>query len=125
MNEDDLRPRIEMFRATIAAGQTAMKSAILINGGAAVATLAFVGSLVQHRTLVRSFGVVLPCFALGALFGAVGTGFAYLAACKYAHEDARSGHWRNNLAIFFTILSYVGFLVGCVAACIFFRREFS
>ena len=35
---------IEMFKSVIIAGQAALKSAILINGGATVALLAFIGS---------------------------------------------------------------------------------
>lgn len=36
---------LEMLKATITTGQTALKSSLLINGGAAVAMLAFVGNM--------------------------------------------------------------------------------
>ena len=38
---------LEMFRSVITTGQSALKATMLLNGGAAVAMLAFVGKLVE------------------------------------------------------------------------------
>lgn len=43
-SQQEHESNLEMLRATIATGQSALKSALLINGGAAVAVLAFIGN---------------------------------------------------------------------------------
>lgn len=55
-----------------------------LNGGAAIAILAFLGNLVEYNDkyllgLLNSLG----CFAFGALFTAVSLGVAYVAQCYY------------------------------------------
>jgi hypothetical protein len=129
--EDRLRDRlqyetevqfvIEGSKAAVAAGQAALKSAILINGGAAVACLAFLGSLVQRGTPIQGFRCVLICFAVGTLLSAMGSGGTYLAQCCVGKDKARSHKWWNRAAVSCVILSYVVFLLGCLTAYISFR----
>jgi hypothetical protein len=107
----------EKVRSVGAAGQAALKSAILINGGAAVATLAFVGSLVQHEIPVCGFKWVLLWFASGALLGAVASGVTYCVQYAGALSKTRTAKILNGVAILFVGLSYVAFLVGCLRAC--------
>lgn len=72
---------LEMFRSTIQAGQQTLRSVILINGGAAVALLAFTG----HSLVNKIPGIELPeiawslsGFVTGVLAGGLATGFTYL-----------------------------------------------
>ncbi|MGI8426184.1 MAG: hypothetical protein ACR2M4_06230 [Actinomycetota bacterium] len=54
---------LEMLRATVLTGQSALKSALLINGGAAVALLAFVGSIwnsANSRAALPLVGCLAP-----------------------------------------------------------------
>ncbi len=46
---------LEMFRSVISAGQNAIKTAFLLNGGAAIALLAFIGSLVEKNLRLSHF----------------------------------------------------------------------
>jgi hypothetical protein len=130
MNEDDLRARIETYRAIITAGQTAIKSAILINGGGAVAVLAFVPSLLQMNLGLGLFSVTLLCFGFGTLLGAIAAGCTYLAGYHYADAlgeadppnspAGRSGGRWNKGAMWTVIVSYLLFAVGCVVAFVCF-----
>lgn len=77
---------LEMFKSVITTGQTALQSAILINGGAAVALLTFIGGMWAKgldaaviNPLVRG----VSNFALGALIGVIATGATYICQCLY------------------------------------------
>lgn len=62
-------------------GLMTLKAAILLNGGAAIALLAFLGNLVVGTTSNDSatpFGLALVSFAIGSIAAAVGAGFQYL-----------------------------------------------
>src|SRR5205823_6150772 len=72
--------RLEMFRSVITSGQNAIRSSFLLNGGAAVALLAFIGHLAQFKAeRVPEFAACLLPFAYGVLAIAVTSGFTYLS----------------------------------------------
>ena len=55
-----------MLRSAISSGQNAMKSSFLLNGGASVALLEFIGHWAQFQpTKVAAFGHCLLPFTLG------------------------------------------------------------
>ena len=61
---------LQMFKSVILAGQTALKSTILINGGAAVALLAFIGSVWDKTTdenVVRKLLISMLLFVAGVI----------------------------------------------------------
>ncbi|MGX6564755.1 hypothetical protein [Cupriavidus necator] len=62
----------ESYKAAIEAGQTAINVAILLNGGAAVAFLAFLGSILSRSPLPNFGAMIFPLFifACGALTAA-------------------------------------------------------
>jgi hypothetical protein len=73
---------VEGFKSVILAGQNALRSALLVNGGAAVALLAYIGKLsVEASAHVSDFALPLLLFVLGALVVVINSGFTYL------------GHW--------------------------------
>jgi hypothetical protein len=119
---------IESFRVVMTAAHNALKCAILVNGGAAVATLALVGSLIQHGKPIFSFGQALGCFALGVLMAAVAAGLTYLTQSTYYHASVlmysgqddfvvakkkRRGDFWKRVTITNFILSLLFFLLGC------------
>ena len=86
--EHNSKVTLQAFEATIASGQSALKTGVLINGGAAVALLAFLGST-SSRTgsatplvHLRLLSVALLCFGAGVLASAFAAGFVYLAQLK-------------------------------------------
>ena len=68
----------------------AMKTLLLLNGGSAVALLAFVGNLKGSNATapLPSIGSAMLCFGLGALCAALAFIFAYLAQLEYGNEGA-------------------------------------
>ncbi|RKP58624.1 hypothetical protein [Pararobbsia silviterrae] len=81
---------VEMFKSVIEAGQTALKSAIVINGGAAAALLAFAGNsvikgyLVPGQPVLVRFGIAMLIFSIGLTCAGFGTGFRYISQASYA-----------------------------------------
>jgi hypothetical protein len=108
--------RLEIFRSTIVAGQAAIKSSFLLNGGAAVALLAFITHLAQFKTdKVPEFAACLLLFAFGILAITVTSGFTYLSQWFSAHTEpwaSKIGYGVNLFCIFLGFGSYALFLWG-------------
>ncbi len=107
---------IEMFRSVITAGQSAIKSSFLLNGGAAIATLAFIGHLVQFNLeKVAVFSACLLPFTYGVLAVAVTSGLTYLSEWFYASSNQKVIEWdigfKLNIACIVLALSSYGFFV--------------
>ena len=110
---------IEMFKSVIIAGQAALKSAILINGGATVALLAFIGSVFkvsQNSEVVTKLSHAMFCFVIGVLSGAVASSVVYIAQFVYAREKLCLGHILNGFSWVLVVLSYILFLTGVILA---------
>jgi hypothetical protein len=93
---------LEGFKQVIALGQSAINSIILINGGAAVALLAFIGHLAVAATSkyqVASFAESLRFFVAGVLCGALASSTTYVSQFSYS----RSGKWWAATAIIFHV----------------------
>lgn len=111
---------MEMLRATIMSGQSALKGSLLINGGAAIAVLAFLGNawtkdFPRHVLVDASFGLSL--FVWGVLAAATALGATYLSQAGFGSEfgrhSSRIGRFGRTLAIVLVITSYV--LFACAA----------
>ncbi len=107
---------LENFRAVIAAGQAATKSIILINGGASVAMLAFIGHLARiGSTSVPAYANCLLPFVAGTLLGGIVSGGTYLAQFFFGGRKPwhqRAGGIVNTTVIVLGICSFVAFGVG-------------
>jgi hypothetical protein len=115
------------FQATVQSGQAALKSAFLINGGAAVALLAFIGNVwTKTQANVNGLGFPLLLYVFGVLFPAVASGLTYLSQYQYGKsvkdDDrfARSARKINCVGIGFVILSYFLFAIATFFAYRFF-----
>ena len=107
--------QVEMFRSVIATGQTALKTSLLINGGATVALLAFLGHVLSNPragNLVPVLSFSLYLFGLGVLLGAVATGFTYLAQSALNHAYCRTGAFFRILVIVLVLATYILFWLG-------------
>lgn len=111
---------LEMFRSVITAGQAAIRTTFLLNGGASVAMLAFIGHLAQFdRPRVPAFAGCLATFANGVLAIAVASGLTYLSQWLYAENSPlakKSGLVLNLLCMLLGMLSYVFFAWGLFRA---------
>ncbi|MCE5232077.1 MAG: hypothetical protein ABFC67_07565 [Mizugakiibacter sp.] len=112
---------LELFRSVIESGQNAIRSSFLLNGGAAVAVLAFIGHLAEHEpSKVSVFSESLLFFVIGVFTIAVTSGVTYLSQWLYAAEDGdwkeRAGRWLNIAAIVIGLSSYGWFILGMCRA---------
>ncbi len=127
---------VEMFRSIIAYAATALKSAIFINGGAAVALLAFIGKIWDKngipQTAVESIVESLTSFSFGVFFAAVGMVFAYFAQYHYgkgsgknAQESLKDGSVFHLLAVVSVLISISLFGFGVHLASSAFVDQFA
>jgi hypothetical protein len=104
----DTQRSLEMVRIGNSAGIEAIKAVTLINGGAAVAMLAFIGHLVSVRATspaIIHFAVPLALFVGGVFASVLASGINYLAhgcrltslGCEFAGKAARRDG-KNELA---------------------------
>ncbi len=105
---------IEMLKATVATGQSALKSALLINGGAAIAILAFIGKIwSQDNDIPACISISLACYVFGVLSAASASGFTYLSQAGYGKEFGKYSYHIGTIgrfiAIICVILAYILF----------------
>lgn len=112
---------LEMLRSVITVGQSALKSALLINGGAAVALLALIGKLWAGAEIESALGEVadgLLQFVWGVLSAAAAAGATYFSQAGYAGEFGRLsqavGRTGHVLAVLGVFLSYYLFAQGAL-----------
>ena len=109
-------------------GQGAMKAAMLINGGAAVALLAFVGAAINkdiESCLLSSLCSSMLVYVVGTLLAAIATGTTYLAGLIDGDGNNKDKvskwkfwhHWRfyNVASIVLVASSYLLFLVSSLS----------
>lgn len=116
INKHNHEGRLEMFRSVISSGQSAIKSSFLLNGGAAVAMLAFIGHLAQFSAAkVPEFAACLIPFAFGVLAISLTAGITYLTQWFYASNRKwaqKVGFWLNLFSILLGFSSYGLFAWG-------------
>jgi len=114
--KDASASRLEMFKSVIASGQNAIRTSFLMNGGASVALLAFIGHLAAVRPAnVPLFADVLFPFVLGVLAMTMVSGFTYLSQWLYSESNRAqyvAGMTLNVLCILLGLGSYGCFIVG-------------
>ena len=119
---------VEMIRSVFAYGQAALKSSILINGGAAAALLAFIGKIWSEETgqaAVNALTSALVLFSFGVLAGAIGTAATYLSQLSYASSWNKTGVGFHVLTILIVAAAYVLFGLGSYEAYESFLKHLS
>lgn len=110
---------LEMLRSTIATGQSALKSSLLINGGAAVAVLAFMGNIWSSKdatTALPAISEALLMYIGGVLVAAFAAGATYISQAGFGGEfgcySALFGRFGQAVAILCVIAAYIYFGYG-------------
>jgi hypothetical protein len=111
---------LEMFRSVIQAGQNAVKSSFLLNGGASVALLAFIGKLTEEQqSKIPAFADSLTIFVTGVFAIALASGVTYLSQWFYAESESwkqKTGFALNMVSIVLGLSSYGFFIWGMCRA---------
>lgn len=110
---------LEMFKSVISAGQSALKASMLINGGGAVALLAFTGKIWSSATsssVANSLSFAIFVFCIGVLLSALATGTTYLSQLAYSADKNKIGNGINILSIVSILGAYISFCYGAYIA---------
>lgn len=113
---------IEMFRSVLEAGQTALKSATIINGGAAAALLAFLGNLLtkeapQGTTFpISSISFAMLIFVIGVGCAGLAAGLRYLSQAAYKCDREKTGDVINFVTVALGLASFAAFFWGGIEA---------
>ena len=111
---------LEMFRSVIESGKTALKTCILVNGGAAIALLAFIGNIFSksqvNNSVPQGLANALLDFSGGVWLGALSSGLTYLSQGGYHRNCPKMARVFNSIGISFVAIAYILFGVGVFAA---------
>jgi len=106
---------LEGFKQIIALGQSTLKSMMLINGGAAVALLAFLGNLITRTgssANVVAFAGSMRLFVIGVFLAAVAYATTYFSQLFYDGEKV----WQQRTGL---ILHVITSLIGAASLAAF------
>ncbi|AHF94055.1 hypothetical protein OPIT5_04090 [Opitutaceae bacterium TAV5] len=114
----NLLDREQMFASILEYGKRSINAGMIINAGAAVAILSFIGSLTANPHLSGAqFAESLLLFTGGVLVSALACGLSYCTQYWYYHyEKGRLGpvfHWATIVCV---IGAYALFIVGAYAS---------
>lgn len=107
---------LEMLRSVITSGQSALKSALLINGAAAVALLALMGNVLAAKDGIKTIAGIpaaLSYYVGGVLVAALAAGFTYLSQAGYGGEFGKASRKVGRAG-------HVGAVLNVVASYILF-----
>jgi hypothetical protein len=105
----------ELFKAIPAYGEHTLKSVILINGGASVALLAFIGNILARgvsTSLASAYSLPLAHYVFGVLAGALATGSSYITQYSYVHFDRKIGVFWHWVSVALVLVAYLLFGLG-------------
>lgn len=119
---------IEMFRSVIESGREALNSLVLINGGAVIALLGFMGATIS-KGLPQALGANLAMpvlqFGIGVLMGGLGFAARYFSQAYFTEEKYKTGAIFKWLAIAFALTGYALFGCGIYGAFRAFSIQFA
>lgn len=114
---------LEMLRATVDTSHLAIKSALLINGGAAVAFLAFLGtawSRFSSASVKATLAGSLEHFIEGVMWIGIGSGIAYLCQAAFSGQFGKHGQIIGEvlrwISVALVLGSFAKFYFGCQMA---------
>lgn len=96
--------RLEGFRQVIALGQSTLKNIMLINGGAAVALLAFLGNLINSKSAavpLLPFANSMLAFVVGVFLAGAAYGLTYFSQLCYDGGN----FWLHRLGVGLHVLT--------------------
>jgi len=116
----------ESFKGAFEAGKEPLKAAMLINGGAAVVLLNFLGSVSKegHKALGLALTAPLLAFACGVVLAGVAFAGRYSAQVYYTLGSEVAGRRWHWVAAITAGVSFAAFMFGVWEAFLAFRAHF-
>ena len=112
------------FEAAIRFGEMAIKSLLILNGGSALALIAFLGQMSSssssQTTTAALFFWPLLCFGVGAAFSTLSAMMAYVAQITYVESEYHKlGNSLRYMTIIISVLAWL-FFVGGFSTALYF-----
>jgi hypothetical protein len=107
---------LENTRALVQLSQGALRAATLVNAGAAVAILAYLGAKAGQGINISVFANALVWYALGVVLATLATGTAYWSQLLYGNSDQKTqerGKHPHVATVVLYVLAILSFAVGC------------
>lgn len=101
-DEMSLNRGLELFKSVISYGQFTLKASLLINGGAAVSVLAFIGHLATEKSgshYVALFAVPMLCWCIGVLSAVLSIAMTYIAQRCYSADTDKGRKFADRLTL--------------------------
>jgi hypothetical protein len=113
--------RLEVLKSALESARDTIKAALLINSGAAIALLAFVGHVVtksgtEHDPLAQALLPSLLWFVWGAVAGIFAHALSYAANLFFYRGKKSSADGFRIIGVVLTIVSIILFVIGCYSA---------
>ena len=122
-----IKNNIALFKSVIDSGREAINALVLINGGAVISLLGFMGATIS-KGLSSSLGANLThpllYVGIGVLAGALAFGGRYCAQWFYSSTMMKTGHSFLVGTIIVVITGYAFFGVGICEAYTAFSKQF-
>lgn len=104
---------LELFKASISAGANALKVSLIVNGGASIAILTFIGKLSEkHTEKIHLLSSSLYSFTIGILLVSIASGIVYVTQTLFQHRKVKFGIATNIITILLVLASYYTFYNG-------------
>ena len=119
MIENDSWHKQETYKSLIHYGTSAIKFVFLVNSGAIIALLTFLGSLLEKKPLVSTdMKFAFYYFVGGILSSGIATTFAYLTQLKlYNENDGKNKHqYILYISMLFVLIGIILFSLGSIYA---------
>jgi hypothetical protein len=113
------KSNLEMFRSVIESGKEALNASLLINGGAVIAVLSFLGTAVgkgASNALGLALTYPLLAFGSGVLLAALAFAARYFTQYAYDREAMRPGTGFHILTVLLGLSAYSSFGFGVFLA---------
>lgn len=124
----ELEGNLEVLKSVFMYGQSALKTMILINGGAAIAVMAFLARYISVDNQVadmKLFLISLLVFGMGVLLGSLTIAFTYLTQLSFAQDKDKLGTAFHGVSIVLGISSLLIFAVGVYFSYLGFESAFN
>jgi len=105
---------LALMQSALTTATDAIKSAMIINGGAGLAVLAYLGN--SHSSPTDEFASSLLWFTTGVLLAALCTGGYYFTQYHYAEKKKRVADWFRCVTASLVAASFLLFAVGAYTA---------
>ena len=98
----------ETYKSLMLYGNNALKFILLINGGAVIALLTFLGNLLKNtNNLEIDMSWAMGCFLLGIIVGGIANLTAYFAQLKLYNESIGNTNSTTHMKWVYTTLGFV------------------